>query len=97
MTEPWKDPVCGMTVKPESPHHYTYRSVGYHFCSANCLAKFQASPDEYVGARPAQAPVASGTTYTCPMHPEVRQPSPGTCPKCGIKLEPESPKEGGQP
>ncbi len=81
------DPVCGMTVKPDSPHHYAYHGTEYHFCSAKCLAKFQASPDEYVEPRPAPV-AASGTTYTCPMHPEIMQDHPGSCPKCGMALEP---------
>ncbi|MDO8263810.1 MAG: heavy metal translocating P-type ATPase [Gallionella sp.] len=84
------DPVCGMTVKPESPHHCEYRGVEYHFCSAKCLAKFQALPETYLEPRPAEHQVAKpGVMYTCPMHPEIRQPAPGSCPKCGMALEPE--------
>jgi len=86
------DPVCGMTVKPESPHRCEYRGVEYRFCSAKCLAKFQASPTDYLEQRPAQPSAArQGVMYTCPMHPEIRQPAPGNCPKCGMTLEPESP------
>ncbi len=86
------DPVCGMTVKPESPHRCEYRGVEYRFCSAKCLAKFQASPETYLEPRPAEPQVAKlGVMYTCPMHPEIRQPAPGSCPKCGMALEPESP------
>lgn len=85
------DPVCGMTVKPESPHRYKYRGVGYRFCSAKCLAKFQASPETYLVPRPAGHQLAkAGVVYTCPMHPEVRQAMPGSCPKCGMALEEES-------
>jgi Cu+-exporting ATPase len=86
------DPVCGMTVKAESPHRCEYRGIEYRFCSAKCLAKFQAAPADYLEPRPAQ-PVAAkrGMMYTCPMHPEIRQPAPGSCPKCGMALEPESP------
>ncbi|MHB0926143.1 MAG: heavy metal translocating P-type ATPase [Gallionellaceae bacterium] len=93
-----KDPVCGMTVKPESPHRCEYRGVEYRFCSAKCLAKFQASPADYLdkhsSTEPPQAapvPVRDGPVYTCPMHPEVRQAAPGSCPKCGMALEPASP------
>ena len=84
------DPVCGMTVKPESPHRCEYRGVEYRFCSAKCIAKFQAAPDAYLNPVP---PVVAkpGMMYTCPMHPEVRQSAPGSCPKCGMALEPESP------
>ena len=86
------DPVCGMTVKAESPHRCEYRGIEYRFCSAKCLTKFQASPETYLEPRPAEHQVAKpGVMYTCPMHPEIRQPAPGSCPKCGMALEPESP------
>ncbi|BBI99819.1 copper-translocating P-type ATPase [Ferrigenium kumadai] len=92
------DPVCGMTVKPDSPHHFEYRGIEYHFCSAKCQIRFQASPSDYLdkSAVP-EVPMArhSGVVYTCPMHPEVRQPAPGCCPKCGMALEPESPVAAG--
>ncbi|HEY0664942.1 MAG TPA: heavy metal translocating P-type ATPase [Gallionella sp.] len=89
------DPVCGMTVKPESPHRFEYNGTEYRFCSAKCLAKFQASPADYLAPRPAQpSGVQSGTQtgvmYTCPMHPEIRQRGSGSCPKCGMALEPET-------
>jgi Cu+-exporting ATPase len=91
-----KDPVCGMTVKPDSPHHVEYRGSEYRFCSAKCLAKFQASPDAYLKPRLEQPRVSRPSViYTCPMHPEVRQPGPGSCPKCGMALEPESPVANG--
>ncbi|MBI1424295.1 MAG: heavy metal translocating P-type ATPase [Gammaproteobacteria bacterium] len=88
------DPVCGMTVKPESPHHYAYHGTEYGFCSAKCLAKFQAAPETYLNkpaAGEAPPPKPAGTVYTCPMHPEIRQPGPGACPKGGMALEPETP------
>jgi P-type Cu+ transporter len=92
------DPVCGMTVKPESPHHYHYHGTEYRFCSAKCLAKFQADPESYLNKPAAESAhshlhdaKAAGTIYTCPMHPEVRQPGPDACPKCGMALEPETP------
>ncbi len=86
------DPVCGMTVKPESPHRWEYRGAEYRFCSAKCLAKFQASPEAYLKPQVREPHVAKpGVMYTCPMHPEIRQPAPGSCPKCGMALEPESP------
>src|SRR3990167_1599297 len=96
------DPVCGMTVKPESPHRCEYRGAEYRFCSAKCLAKFQASPADYLNKpsateppQPAPVPVRGGPVYTCPMHPEIRQPAPGSCPKCGMALEPETPLVSG--
>ena len=85
------DPVCGMTVKPESPHHCEYHETDYRFCSAKCLAKFQASPEAYLKKpmeEEARAHHAGGMIYTCPMHPEIRQTGPGSCPKCGMALEP---------
>ena len=86
------DPVCGMTVKPESPHRHEYGGVEYRFCSAKCLAKFQASPETYLKPHPKEPQVAkAGVMYPCPMHPEIRQPAPGSCPKCGMALEPETP------
>ncbi len=92
MTTEMKDPVCGMTVKPESPHRSEYHGVEYHFCSAKCLTKFQAAPETYLNPSPAKpATLKPGAMYTCPMHPEIRQPAPGSCPKCGMALELESP------
>ncbi len=61
------DPVCGMTVKPDSPHHFEYRNVEYHFCNAKCVVKFQASPETYLNPRPVEAVVAKpGVMYICP-------------------------------
>ena len=92
---PLKDPVCGMTVTPQSPHKLQHEGKPVYFCSAGCKGKFAANPAKYgVAAAAAPAipePVAEGTTYTCPMHPEVRQDRPGDCPKCGMALEPEMP------
>jgi len=85
-----KDPVCGMDVNPETAAgHAEHAGQTYHFCSRGCVAKFEADPEKYIGARK-DPPPSSGTAgeYTCPMHPEIRQPGPGTCPKCGMALEP---------
>jgi Cu+-exporting ATPase len=87
-----KDPVCGMWVDPHTtPHRAEHEGRPYYFCSAGCRTKFLSDPDSYLGselAKPA-APVPEGTVYTCPMHPEVRQVGPGSCPICGMALEPE--------
>ena len=89
-----RDPVCGMSVSTESEHHASHNSVDYFFCSARCLSRFEASPNEFLGAGPeqrgAQAPVhhESGP-YICPMCPGVEQDEPGICPKCGMALERE--------
>jgi Cu+-exporting ATPase len=84
------DPVCGMTVDPATAKHKAaHKGHDYYFCSAGCKAKFQADPAKYLeaSAKPAE-PVAAGTIYTCPMHPEIRHEGPGSCPICGMALEP---------
>ena len=85
------DPVCGMTITPaDAAGHLEHRGRTYYFCAANCLERFRANPEAFLaGAPPApRAAAAPGVTYTCPMHPEVRQQGPGACPKCGMALEP---------
>ena len=79
-----------MTVKRDSVHGFDYAGRHYRFCSAKCLAKFEAEPQRYLqaAAEPAAAATVDGTIYTCPMHPEIRQPTPGNCPRCGMTLEP---------
>ena len=86
-----KDPVCGMMVDPHTAkHRHTHDGRPYYFCSARCLEKFVANPAQYLGPEPGMAkPVQEGTIYTCPMHPQIRQPGPGSCPICGMALEPE--------
>ena len=87
------DPVCGMTVDPaKTPHHATHHGVDYHFCNPRCREKFIADPGKYL-APPSDPPTDAlpGAIYTCPMHPQVRQPGPGACPICGMALEPEMP------
>jgi Cu+-exporting ATPase len=70
-------------------HTAEYAGRTYYFCSAGCRTKFIAAPARYLSAERAQpAPVADGTIYTCPMHPEIRQVGPGSCPICGMALEP---------
>ena len=95
------DPVCGMTVKRETAkHRLAYEGTEYLFCCARCRERFQADPVSFLnrskqaaasmaGAAKTQEPVAAGAIYTCPMDPEVRQVGPGTCPICGMALEPE--------
>ncbi len=87
------DPVCGMQVDPAAtPHHAAHEGSEYHFCSARCREKFVAEPVRYLAPK-SEAPAAmpKGTIYTCPMHPQIRQEGPGTCPICGMALEPEMP------
>jgi Cu+-exporting ATPase len=83
-----RDPVCGMTVDPHTAkHRHTHKGRPYYFCSARCREKFIADPARYLNPQTAAAP--ADAIYTCPMHPEVRQPGPGSCPICGMALEPE--------
>ncbi|HEY5949964.1 MAG TPA: heavy metal translocating P-type ATPase [Kofleriaceae bacterium] len=100
-----KDPVCGMTVRPTTPHRATYNGKEFLFCNAGCKAKFVANPAKYTKsaeatahahhakpATPAPATVATGKVeYTCPMHPEIVRDAPGSCPICGMALEPRMP------
>jgi Cu+-exporting ATPase len=85
------DPVCGMKVKIEGAGNTTvHEGQTYYFCNPKCLQKFTADPDRYLKPEeaPPAAPVAPGTIFTCPMHPEIRQTGPGSCPICGMALEP---------
>ncbi|MFN7663576.1 MAG: heavy metal translocating P-type ATPase [Rubrivivax sp.] len=99
-----KDPVCGMGVTTDSPHKAEHAGRSYWFCGAGCRSKFVTQPESYL--TPTGAPTetamsttavvaavtsATGTKYTCPMHPEIRQAQPGNCPKCGMTLEPVLP------
>ena len=85
------DPVCGMTVDMASASHQArHHGEDYFFCSAGCQTKFVAEPDKYLGDRPDPEPVVPGAIYTCPMHPQIRQEGPGSCPICGMALEPET-------
>lgn len=84
------DPVCGMSVDPHTAKHKAvHNQHTYYFCSAGCRDKFVKNPSAYLGDKPAPKEVPAGTIYTCPMHPEVRQVGPGSCPICGMALEPE--------
>jgi Cu+-exporting ATPase len=86
-----RDPVCGMTVDPHTAkHRHQHKGHAWYFCSAGCRTKFAADPEKYLSKEQrAAAPVPEGAIYTCPMHPEIRQPGPGSCPICGMALEPE--------
>ena len=86
------DPVCGMAVDSHAAKHQTtYQGRTYYFCSARCREKFEAEPNRYLAGSAAAVEAPKGTIYTCPMHPEVQQIGPGTCPKCGMALEPMLP------
>ncbi|HEX6102127.1 MAG TPA: YHS domain-containing protein, partial [Alphaproteobacteria bacterium] len=86
-----KDPVCGMAVDPHATaHRATHQGHTYYFCSEGCRTKFLADPARYLAPElePAPAAAPEGTIYTCPMHPQIRQVGPGSCPICGMALEP---------
>src|SRR5438105_500780 len=91
------DPVCGMRVNPQTAAGKTqFNGRTYYFCNPKCQERFVATPLQFVddhGVRvpPKPQPAATeGTMYVCPMDPEVREPKPGACPKCGMALEPET-------
>lgn len=91
MTETVKDPVCGMDVDPATtPHHHAHGDETYHFCGQGCLTKFRGDPEHYLSGahRKAAADAPADAEYTCPMHPEIVQVGPGSCPICGMALEP---------
>jgi len=96
-----KDPICGMTVPVDGPLRTTFEGQTYVFCSASCLERFRSDPQRFVpseqpkggAAAPASAPTpptAPGTEWTCPMHPEIVRARPGSCPICGMALEPKT-------
>ncbi|QIG97503.1 MULTISPECIES: heavy metal translocating P-type ATPase [unclassified Bradyrhizobium] len=84
------DPVCGMKVNPATAkQRFSYKGEEYLFCSGRCRERFEAEPEKFLKPREPEPPAPAGTIYTCPMHPEVRQVGPGSCPICGMALEPE--------
>ncbi|MGQ0591649.1 MAG: heavy metal translocating P-type ATPase [Gammaproteobacteria bacterium] len=93
------DPVCGMSVKPDTAFRMVYAGNTYLFCCAGCLERFRSAPERYLepaapaltAPRSASSPGATSGRYTCPMHPEVESPRPGSCPQCGMALEPLTP------
>ncbi len=102
-----RDPVCGMTVDPrKAAGSFEYQGETHYFCSTHCLQRFREDPERFLNKAPepmtvpsvsiqrAETPTAStnSQTYTCPMHPEVRSDKPGSCPKCGMALEPLAPQ-----
>ena len=86
------DPVCGMRVDPHlTAHRAEHAGHPYYFCSGRCRERFIADPGKWLDPNTVQEsdPVPEGTIYTCPMHPEIRQVGPGSCPICGMALEPD--------
>ena len=92
--KPHTDPVCGMKVAANPEKLVVHEAVQYYFCSHRCVDKFKLDPARYLHPEEHPTPelaAAPGAMYTCPMHPEIRQDHPGSCPKCGMALEPEMP------
>jgi cation transport ATPase len=87
-TESFNDPVCGMKAAADPAKSVTHAGTIYYFCSQHCVAKFRANPEEYLRPKKPASTAPKNGLYTCPMHPEVQQIGPGTCPKCGMALEP---------
>ncbi len=88
-----KDPVCGMTVEAsDAAALSTYKGTTYFFCSKSCKENFEKNPETYISGKSETLSktegARDGVIHTCPMHPEIRQPGPGACPKCGMTLEP---------
>ncbi|MGO9358566.1 MAG: heavy metal translocating P-type ATPase [Xanthobacteraceae bacterium] len=86
-----RDPVCGMSVDlAAGKPRFVHRGETYHFCCERCRSKFAADPAAYLGDAPPRAEAPAGAIFTCPMHPEIRQLGPGSCPICGMALEAET-------
>lgn len=98
------DPVCGMSVDTtKTLHKHQHGGHQHFFCSASCRSKFVSDPDKYLRseevakAMPTGSGPTDGVIYTCPMHPQIRQPGPGSCPICGMALEPLTPSARDEP
>ena len=87
------DPVCGMKVAPNPSMKIVHEGQDFYFCSNGCRGKFQANPAAYLQPKSIglAEPAPSGATFTCPMHPEIIRAQPGSCPICGMALEPLMP------
>jgi Cu+-exporting ATPase len=90
-----RDPVCGMTPRPDTPHRAEHAGRTFLFCSARCAERFRAAPESFLAPRepaaPSPPPQPGAHRYTCPMHPEIVRDAPGDCPICGMALEPMEP------
>jgi len=106
------DPVCGMKVDPEHARggSFDHRGETFFFCNPRCREKFAAKPEQYLAAQHAHAqrvehaehdgaerPAPAGSEYVCPMHPEIVRAQPGSCPICGMALEPRTITAEAQP
>jgi Cu+-exporting ATPase len=90
-----RDPVCGMTVDAATARHRTeHEGQAYYFCGGRCREKFEADPARYLSPVSPKQETAEGGLWTCPMHPQIQRPGPGSCPICGMALEPMTPAGG---
>lgn len=98
-SEPFVDPVCGMQVAPDTELRHEHEGIEYGFCNPGCLRRFRADPQRYLDAqlKPEAPSPADTREYTCPMHPEIVQRGPGSCPICGMALEPRMPDASDEP
>ncbi|MBW2467251.1 MAG: YHS domain-containing protein, partial [Deltaproteobacteria bacterium] len=90
-SQEFKDPVCGMTTNdPDEYKKHVYKGNTYHLCSEHCLTKFKDNPEKFISEEYEQSVEdhKHGIMYTCPMDPEIVRDHPGSCPKCGMALEP---------
>jgi Cu+-exporting ATPase len=95
-----KDPICGMEVDPKKAQggSASHQGITYFFCNPRCREKFVLDPTSYIQRSTSDVKretLDAHGMYICPMHPEVRQEGPGTCPKCGMALDPEVPHVSG--
>ena len=94
------DPVCGMTVDPSGPYQRRHGATTYHFCSQRCQSRFREEPERFASeSRPREEDLVLGASggWTCPMHTEIVRDGPGSCPICGMALDPMSPAEEENP
>lgn len=89
LTDKEIDPVCGMSVSPgTAAGKFDHEGQPYYFCSTGCLEKFRANPESFLQPKAEAVEIPEGVEYTCPMHPQIVQIGPGSCPICGMALEP---------
>ena len=99
----YTDPVCGMSTDQEGKFiRHKHDGKDYYFCSEHCLTAFKTDPGKFTGKKEEAPPPAlkhmydGSQVYTCPMHPEIEKQGPGSCPKCGMALEPKTPMPAAQ-
>jgi P-type Cu+ transporter len=93
-----RDPVCGMAVDPDTAKHCSdHAGHSYYFCSSRCRERFETEPVRYLTRgviSESSRPATGEARWTCPMHPQIVRNGPGSCPICGMALEPMTPVDG---